>query len=121
MFGRKEELPKPSEQIEALKQQLKDLQAEAEAEEQQQALIRKEFKKGVQPPQGRIIKKSHPPDLEDVTSSRSEITNLELLEALNEHHVKMLTNFDRIYFKIDQTQDMIINMMKKGDGGKKDG
>ena len=95
MLGKKTILPPPptpaetkTETLQRLEDMKKELEKELEEKEQEE--------------QEQI------PDIPILPPPSEEITNEMLLDALQEHHKIMLAKFDQIYFKVDQTQDLLL-------------
>jgi len=112
LFNKKIDIAKPSEeQLAEQRSRLAEIQADLDKhykkleEEEQQA--KKQPKPQKKEEKEEDLPKIPAPSPE--IPQNSIISNEELLQALKELYSIMTNRFDQIYYKIDQTQDLLIN------------
>lgn len=112
MFGKKKDLPKPVMADETPKEEIKIYQQQKRQElESLKKKLEAQFEKLEAEEQLEKVKEVPPPPPPNQTID----TNIEashVLEAVKELYGIMSQRFDQIYYKIDQTQDMILKDKK---------
>lgn len=102
MFAQKDDLPVPKEeQLRVLKEEMEKRNREIELEER-----KKKIHQPPPPPRPRVVVEEEP--IPEFRESEHDRTG----SMLQELYQIMSNRFDQIYYKIDQTQDMILKLEK---------